>query len=83
MRTIILSPSAAKDIDGLPRDAREMVEQGLVDYSLAGAGSIVKLSGRDGYRLRVGRYRVIFDQDEITILAIYIGKRETVTYRRH
>jgi len=41
------------------------------------------LSGRDGFRLRVGRYRVVFDEDQITILAIYIGKRETGTYRRH
>ena len=41
------------------------------------------LKGRAGYRLRVGRYRVIFDEDANTILAIYIGKRETSTYNRN
>jgi len=44
---------------------------------------VKRLAGRDGYRLRVGRYRVIFDEDQTTILAIYIGKRETTTYRRN
>ena len=32
--------------------------------------------------LRIGKYRVLFDADETTIQAIYIGKRETTTYRR-
>jgi mRNA interferase RelE/StbE len=40
------------------------------------------LQGRDGYRLRIGSYRVIFDEDETTILAIYIGGRATTTYKR-
>jgi mRNA interferase RelE/StbE len=44
---------------------------------------VKRLSGRGGYRLRSGRYRIIFDEDSITILAIYIGKRETTTYSRH
>jgi mRNA interferase RelE/StbE len=44
---------------------------------------VKQLAGRQGYRLRVGRYRVIFEQDTMTILAIYIGKRETTTYRRN
>lgn len=39
-------------------------------------------TGRQGYRLRIGRYRVLFDEDRLTILAVYIGKRETTTYRR-
>jgi len=41
-----------------------------------------QLGGREGFRLRIGRYRVLFDEDRQTILAIYIGKRETTTYRR-
>jgi len=46
-------------------------------------GDVKKLAGRDGLRLRVGRYRVIFDDDGATVLAIHIGKRETATYRRN
>jgi mRNA interferase RelE/StbE len=54
----------------------------LVDYAMTARGDVKRLQGRDGYRLRIGRYRVIFDEDQHTILAIYIGKRETTTYRR-
>jgi mRNA interferase RelE/StbE len=43
---------------------------------------VKKLAGREGYRMRIGRYRVLFDEDRATILAVYIGKRETTTYRR-
>ena len=82
MKTIILTLNAAKDLDALPRDARERVEFGLNRYAMTGQGDVKALQGRDGYRLRIGSYRVIFDEDATTILAIYIGRRVTTTYRR-
>jgi mRNA interferase RelE/StbE len=82
MKTVILSPSAARDLDNLPQDARHQVAEGLFSYAVNGTGDVKKLEGRQGYRLHIGRYRVIFDEDRTTILAIYIGKRESVTYRR-
>ncbi len=82
MKTIILTLSAAKDLDALPRDAREQVEAGLHRYAITGQGGVKALQGCDGYRLRIGSYRVIFDEDEVTILAIYIGRRATTTYKR-
>jgi mRNA interferase RelE/StbE len=48
-----------------------------------GRGDVKQLADRAGFRLRIGSYRVIFDEDKTTILAIYIGKRETTTYRRN
>ena len=83
MKTIILTLSAAKDLDALPRDAREQVEGGLHRYAMTGQGDVKALQGRDGYRLRVGSYRVIFDEDATTILAVYIGHRATTTYKRN
>ncbi|RUW47083.1 MAG: plasmid stabilization protein, partial [Mesorhizobium sp.] len=82
MKTIVLSAPAARDLDNLPADVREQVSEGLIAYAASGRGDVKRLSGRDGYRLRIGRYRVIFDEDRTTILAIYIGKRETTTYSR-
>lgn len=82
MKTIILTHSAAKDLDKLAADARSQVNAGIEAYAMTGSGDVKALSGRDGYRLRIGRYRVIFDEDQNTILAIYIGKRETTTYSR-
>ena len=82
MKTIILTVAAARDLDGLVKAAREQVQDGLVLYATTGQGDVKRLQGREGYRLRIGRYRVIFDEDQNTILAIYVGKRETTTYRR-
>jgi mRNA interferase RelE/StbE len=82
VKTIVLTLSAAKDLDALPRDGREQVEAGLHRYAMTGQGDVKALPGRAGYRLRVGSYRVIFDEDATTILAIYIGRRSTATYKR-
>jgi mRNA interferase RelE/StbE len=59
------------------------VEAGLHRYALTGQGDVKALKARDGYRLRIGSYRVIFDKDATTILAIYIGRRATTTYKRN
>lgn len=83
MKTVILTPSAAKDLDLLPQDARETVGNGLIRYATSGHGDVKRLQGRDGFRLRIGQYRVIFDEDETTILAIYIGRRATTIYKRN
>ncbi|HEY5820277.1 MAG TPA: plasmid stabilization protein [Mesorhizobium sp.] len=83
MKAIIFSHAAAKDIDSLPVEDRAAVDAGLVRYATTGGGDVKRLPGRDGYRLRIGRFRVLFDEDQATILAIYVGKRETTTYRRN
>jgi len=82
VKTIILTLSAAKDLDALPRDAREQVEAGLHRYAMTGQVDVKALHGRAGYLRRIGSYRVIFDEDATTILAIYSGRRVTTTYRR-
>lgn len=81
MKTIIFTAAAAKDHDALPADARAEVDIALDSYATDGHGDVKRLQGSPYYRLRVGRYRVVFDEDQTTILAIYIGKRETTTYR--
>lgn len=83
MKTIIFTRQAAKDLDALDRETREKIVTALVLYAVEGRGDVKRLTARDGFRLRVGRYRILFDEDEITILAIYIGKRETNTYRKN
>lgn len=82
MKTIVLTHRAAKDLDGLPAEARHALTEALAAYAVTGQGDVRRLAGRDGFRMRVGRYRVIFDDDGATILAIYFGRRETTTYKR-
>ena len=81
MKTIALTAAAAKDLDALPTQARDVVEKGLDAYAITGRGDVKALQGRPGFRLRIRDYRVIFEEDATTILAIYIGRRSTTTYR--
>jgi mRNA interferase RelE/StbE len=83
LKTIILTHQAAKDLDAIELAARETILSALAAYAIDGRGDVKQLKGRDGFRLRVGRCRVIFDEDRTTILAIHVGKRETATYRRN
>ncbi len=83
MKTIVFTHAAAKDLDALPNEARDDVLRGLDLYAMTGRGDVKALTGRTGYRLRIGRYRVLFDEDSRTILAIHVGKRESTTYRRN
>ena len=80
MKTIVLTVRAAKDLDALPVQARSSVTTALHAYALSGHGDVKKLSGREGFRLRIGSYRVIFRDDGTSILVIYVGRRSTTTY---
>lgn len=82
VKTIVFTVAAAKQLDALPAVAREQVGEGLARYAMTGEGDVKRLSGRNGHRMRIGRYRVLFDEDQRTILAVYIGQRETTTYAR-
>lgn len=81
MKTIVLTNAAAKQFDALPEPVRAMIATALDAYALHGRGDVKALKDRPGYRLRVGRYRVIFTEDMTTILAVHIGPRQTGTYR--
>ena len=82
MKTIVFIHKAAKELDALPADVRHSVTEALAAYAIDGRGDVKALAGRDGLRMRVGDYRVIFDDDGSTILAIYVGRRATTTYAR-
>jgi mRNA interferase RelE/StbE len=81
VKTVVLTSAAAKQLDALPTTVAADIETALALYAVAGLGDVKRLHGRDGYRLRVGRYRIIFGDDGMTVLAITIGKRDTTTYR--
>ena len=82
VKTIIFTQAAARDLDALPPQPRVAVEVALIRYAMSGEGDVKRLQGRGGLRMRVGSYRVLFDEDRTTVLAIYIGRRETTTYRK-
>jgi mRNA interferase RelE/StbE len=80
---IIFSTQAAKSLLKMPRNSanliREKLEQVAVD-PFASIPNARKLQGRQGYRLRVGDWRVIYeiDKDQVVIIVLKIAPRGEV-----
>jgi mRNA interferase RelE/StbE len=83
VKTIVFTESAAKQLGALPLADQHRIEGALDRYAITGHGDVKRLTGCPEYRLKVGNYRVIFDQDATTIVAIYVGRRRTGTYKRN
>jgi mRNA interferase RelE/StbE len=69
---------AAKYLAKLPKNIRDNIFAALSELSLTGEhNNSTQLKGRDGYRLRVGEYRVIYSKNEtgLTILVVKIGAK--------
>jgi mRNA interferase RelE/StbE len=77
-----ITPAAQKEIDRLPKQARERVEVAilsLVDNPRPRGSK--KLRGlKDTYRIRVGNYRVVYrvHDDELVILVVAVGDRKDI-----
>jgi mRNA interferase RelE/StbE len=80
MKTIVFAPVAAKQFDALPADAQAAVESALARYAVGGFGDVKRLTGVDGLRLRVGNYRVLFEETGTSIWVAFVGLRSTTTY---
>ncbi len=78
---IIILPRVQKQLQRLPRDPYQHVRDAI--RSLAQEprphGS-VKLTGRDGWRIRVGDYRVIYeiDDDDRVVTVLSVGHRRDI-----
>lgn len=82
MKSIEWTSKARKQLKKLPKEYQRNVLSAVdLLYSFPDCqGDIKKLQGKEGFRLRVGRYRVIFD-DLGTIIEIQeVKKRDERTY---
>ena len=76
---VVLEKKAAKYLDSLDTVMKQRIQQALWDLAKEPpSGDIVKLKGEDGYRLRVGNYRVIFDITETEVVIYKIAPRGQV-----
>ena len=75
---IAFTKQAAKTLQKIPTDVaksiRLRIEQ-IADDPFASHSNVTKLQNRDGYRLRVGDWRVIYDilKDKVMVLVLKIG----------
>lgn len=79
---ILIKPSAAKEIESIPlkRDRQRIVERISKLADNPRPPGCEKLSGQNKYRVRQGRYRIVYsmeDQD-LVVYVIKVGHRKEV-----
>jgi mRNA interferase RelE/StbE len=62
----------------LSPQVRERISKKLDAFVATGHGDIKKLKGQAGARLRVGDWRVIFYQENETIVVVAVGHRREI-----
>jgi mRNA interferase RelE/StbE len=70
--------AAIKALGRMPSNEARRIRSKIKEYAVdprSQANNVTKLQGRVGYRLRVGEWRVIFDQDSAVLDVIHIGPR--------
>lgn len=78
MKQIAYSKSALKTLRRIPANVAATIRGKVEQYAKAPASlaaNVTKLQGRDGYRLRVGDWRVIFDENGNVLQILEIGPR--------
>ncbi len=83
---IFITPYARRQFKKLSvkvgRDIRHALDI-LAENPFANSNDVKKLKGRDGYRLRVGNYRIIYEleNDKLIIHVLEVGHRKDVYAR--
>lgn len=78
MKQVIYGRAALRALTRIPANEAKRIRAKINQYADDPASlvqSVVKLQGREGYRLRVGDWRVIFAEDGTVIDIIDIGPR--------
>jgi mRNA interferase RelE/StbE len=78
---IIYKDRARRELDRLPAADAEGIAERLAALAAGAVSDVKKLSGRESYRLRVGRYRVLFNRRGGDIVVERIADRKDA-YRR-
>lgn len=77
----VLSKKAQKQLDKLPDNVAEPILKAIFELEKNPKPvGYIKLKGRDGYRVRIGNYRVIYDifEKELIIDVIALGHRKDI-----
>ena len=81
MKTVSYSKQAIKVLARMPANESARIRSKVRQYAddpASQSNNVKKLQGRDAYRLRVGDWRIIFDENEVVIDVIKIGARGSV-----
>ncbi len=78
--TVIISPTAQKQLDKLEKNVQERILRTLERIRVRPYDFVKKLSGYPFFRLRVGDYRVIVDiqNEQLIVYVIEAGHRKNI-----
>jgi mRNA interferase RelE/StbE len=75
---IVWTAAATRQWLKLSADVRRRLEAKLVTFAQTGQGDVKRLKGRDGARLRVGDWRIIFYVEGNTLVVVAAGHRREI-----
>ena len=80
MYKVVTTKSFAKDLSRLPVNWQKRILEkikAVASDPYASHNNVTKLQGRDGYRLRIGAWRVIYElhDDRLELWALEVGPR--------
>ena len=78
MKPIVFTATGARQWAKLSSDVRRRIDARLMDFAATGHGDVKRLKGRDGARLRIGDWRVIFYEDDGAIVVAAVGHRREI-----
>jgi len=78
MRPVAFTATSARQWAKLSPDIRSRIDKRLTEYAMTGHGDLKRLKGREGMRLRVGDWRVIFYEGQGTIIVAAVGHRREI-----
>jgi mRNA interferase RelE/StbE len=78
MKPIVFTVTGARQWAKLSPDIRRRIDSRLAEFATTGHGDVKRLTGRDGIRLRVGDWRVIFYEDQGNIVVVAVGHRREI-----
>jgi mRNA interferase RelE/StbE len=78
MKPVVFTPASTRQWAKLSSDVRHRIDGRLMEFAKTGHGDVKRLKGRDGARLRVGDWRVIFYEDQGTIVVAAVGHRRDI-----
>jgi len=81
MKTLKYTRKAIKQIKNLPDSVKNIVNASIKTLKeWPDCRNIKALSGMEGYRLRVGNFRIIFEVEDNTVIVKEVKKRDEHTY---
>jgi mRNA interferase RelE/StbE len=78
MKRILFTPASTRQWVKLAANVRQRIDRRMMEFAASGKGDVKRLKGRQGSRLRVGDWRVIFYEEDGAIIVAAVGHRRDI-----